>query len=441
MVCDVETGKQEHLTKQFLSKLAFSPGGKYLLGVDISGSFTVWETADLKQTRPLRVERESFRVGGESDGSAAITPDGRTIASTTGSTVVHYWDVPTRSERFATPAAHTEPINSVLFTSDGKTLVTAGGDATARLWDVDSGRQVRVMQHDSAVNVMALGLKGNLLLTGVEFRPWVYLWDLEKQRAPTILSDGLFGASPCAVQSFDEDQTVAMLDVNGGVRRWDVKRQTIKEKISPRLMPAEAPDLEDPDTPDELKAFLKSAPPMASPADLFAQAVFLADGRRSAAIGFQGLRVFDLASAEDRYGHPRVKLFAVSPDGRTLAVAMHGSANKWKQPWHRVQSSDGNGGPITLMESDTGKTIRQFAVSGSELWALAFDRDGKRFAATTGWQTGQIHLFDTTTGRLIRTIATPPIRSSALAFSPDGSLLATGMIDTSVLVFDVRADR
>jgi tetratricopeptide (TPR) repeat protein len=56
-----------------------------------------------------------------------------------------------------------------------------------------------------------------------------------------------------------------------------------------------------------------------------------------------------------------------------------------------------------------------------------------------GWDTGRIYLFETTGDKAIGTIAAPVIRNSALAFSPDGALVAAGMIDSSILLFDVQA--
>jgi WD40 repeat protein len=53
-------------------------------------------------------------------------------------------------------------------------------------------------------------------------------------------------------------------------------------------------------------------------------------------------------------------------------------------------------------------------------------------------------LYDLATRKETRTITTPTLhsqlRASALAFTPDGSRIVAGMMDTSVLVWDLRSD-
>jgi WD40 repeat protein/Flp pilus assembly protein TadD len=432
VIWDFEKGSQDRLTKLYISKLAFAPGGRYLVGVGIAGQVTVWESASLKQTGWF-----GAKIGHED--AVAIAPDGQTIASTGGSTVVHCWDVRRQEDRLAVATAHSDAINSLLFANDGKTLISASDDGTARLWDVETGRQQRVLEHVGKVKVMALASDGKRLLTGVEYRPWVYVWDLEKNGRPTMFSDGLFGPSPLAVRQFDNDQTVAMFDHYGGVHRWDIKRQMIKETIPPRLEPdGNRGVIEDADVPDDFKRILKTASPVPNHADLFHQAAFLAGGRQAAANAFGGLQVTDLASRKKLHLHPHVKLFAVSPDERTLVVAQGDSDHEFGLIARMSRRSPSGGGAISLLDSAEGGKIHEFTVSSGDVWALAFDQNGRRIGVTTGWDAGRIYLFDANSGREMGIIAAPPIRSTALAFSPDGSLLAIGMIDSSILVFDVQ---
>jgi WD40 repeat protein len=427
---DVTTAKQDRLTKLYLSKLAISPGGLSLVGSKMLGDFTVWETASLKQTGSLPV-----KLG--QDDTVAIAPDGRTVVSTTGRTILRHWDVETKQERHTIPRAHTGTINDLLFADDGKILVSASDDGTACVWDVRSGRQQRVMSHEGAVKVLALAPNGKLLLTGVESRPWVYLWDLEKNSKPTILSDGFLGTTPVAVQFTAEDQTVAMFDQNGGWRRWDLKRREIKEKFQARLKTRDDPDHPDNAGEPEAQDRPRNSFPFPLPADFFYEAAFLADGRNAAVLGRTGFHVVDPASGQKRLVHPNVVLFAASPDQRTLAIASDEGGLLMRPP-----NMDGRGssksGAVTLLDSTTGKTIRELKLPGTEIWAAAFSRDGKTLAVTSGRETGKVHLFDLASGNEFQTIVAPPMRSKALAFSPDGSLLATGMLDTSILIFEVR---
>jgi WD40 repeat protein len=90
------------------------------------------------------------------------------------------------------------------------------------------------------------------------------------------------------------------------------------------------------------------------------------------------------------------------------------------------------------LDSESGKEKLQIEVPGSEVWALAYSPDGKTLAATTGWDKGQIRLYDAATGKQTQLINCAPLRTSAFAFAPDGQRIATGMTDTSVLVWDLQ---
>lgn len=68
---------------------------------------------------------------------------------------------------------------------------------------------------------------------------------------------------------------------------------------------------------------------------------------------------------------------------------------------------------------------------------MAFSPDSKILAATTGWETGQVRFFEVATGKEVYTLTTPPLRTPAIASTPDGSKVITGMLDTSVRIWDI----
>ncbi|MBS2538771.1 PD40 domain-containing protein [Catenulispora sp. NF23] len=99
---------------------------------------------------------------------------------------------------------------------------------------------------------------------------------------------------------------------------------------------------------------------------------------------------------------------AFRPDGRTVAVARHGTGN------------------VDLLEADTGRLVRTISVPGMFRGSsLSFSPDGRSLAAGGDPPT----LWDVDTGRLVRTFSdTRPEDSfvQAVALSPDGRILAIG---------------
>lgn len=74
--------------------------------------------------------------------SAAISPDGKLVATGSWDHSAKIWDAATGQAIRKLERAHAGYINSVEFSPDGSQLLTASDDGTARVWDVASGQPV-----------------------------------------------------------------------------------------------------------------------------------------------------------------------------------------------------------------------------------------------------------------------------------------------------------
>jgi WD40 repeat protein len=139
------------------------------------------------------------------------------------------------------------------------------------------------------------------------------------------------------------------------------------------------------------------------------------------------VRCWDVATGRESAGFrvPEVPVnstgvFAVTPDGKTLALPQRGGA-------------------ITLLSLPAGKQVKWLQGPRRSVRGLAFARDGKTLASA--WTDKTIRLWDITSGREVaRLLFPPPDQPVWMAFSANGQRLAVAAGQTLV-VFDVYAGK
>ena len=129
----VFSGKDGSAIKQikkhtdWVTAIAFSPDGKYLVSGDRSGNAYVWDT----NVRAL------WALTGHKGPITAISCAGSVAATASEDGTVKLWNLKEGSQ-IKSWTAHNGGVSSVEFTRDGK-LVTCGRDKLAKLWDQNGG--------------------------------------------------------------------------------------------------------------------------------------------------------------------------------------------------------------------------------------------------------------------------------------------------------------
>ena len=180
VVWDVQTGKvvrSLHEGDGDVHRVAWSPNGHYL--ASCGNSLRVWDARS-------GAEVQRLNVGG---GSAAFSPDSRTLAVAVGS-IVQLHGVPD-GRVLPTLSGHAGRVAAVAFSPDGLLLATGGSDSTVRVWSAETGREMSVWRgHLGRVKCVCFHPGGWMVASGSAQPGDVRLWDLTRLQKHTTLSDG-----------------------------------------------------------------------------------------------------------------------------------------------------------------------------------------------------------------------------------------------------------
>ena len=404
---------------------AFSPDGRTLATSSFDGTLVLWDT--VRHERLGRAYRttiaEGLRPEYRSINQVAFSPDGRTLALACGDARVRLLDVATRRPKGAALEGHTDWVESVAFSPDGKTLASVGWDGTMRLWDAATGRpRGRAIRASAkALDAVVFSPDGRLLATASNDGT-VRLWDVATRRAAA-----LYRANTQAVRSLAFSPDGRLLVAGGGdrtVRLWDVRRS--RQLGAP------------------LRGYRGSVWGLS----------FSPDGRTLASAGDSRVLLWDVARRRmldpPLTGHDRrVTSVAFSPDGRTLASTSDDStARLWDVARHRPLSTPLRGHTDKVEGvsfSPDGRTLASFAwdntvrlwdardgrplggaLEGHGLWVndVAFTPDGKHLASASA--DGTVRFWDTVRRRAGDVLVRSEDALTSVAISPNGRLLAVG---------------
>jgi RNA polymerase sigma factor (sigma-70 family) len=335
----------------FICSAALSRDGKLLASASLDRTIRLWEVPSGKELRTVRLSapfsKDSLHV------PLTLAPDGKTVAVALADNTVRVYEVATGTERKLT--GHSNTIRALAFSRDGKQLASAGWDNTVRLWDTATGKEKHVCRgHETWVESLAFSPDGKTLASGAHDHS-IRLWTTATGK------DALpFGGHRYRLMSIAVSPDARMVATGSadGICLWEAK--TGKE-----------------------------------------------------------LRRLD--------GHKWVSCLAFSPNGKALI-------------------SGGHNNTIHVWEVRTGRETRRLSGHKRGITSLAFTEAGKRLISASEDQT--IRLWDWATGRELRRLGGEEVRQlgrktkdgiRAVAVSPDGSTLAlVPAADTVIRLCDLE---
>jgi WD40 repeat protein len=368
--------------------------------------------------------------------SAAFSPDGTRIITTSYDRTARIWDAAT-GEEIAILRGHEHSVGKAAFSRDGSRIVTASIDQTARVWDATTYKELMVLRgHTQAVNSAAFSPDGSRVVTASGDNT-ARIWDAATGKQIAILAEKReFGGYCCgtiATAAYSPDGALIVTAEHAGKARiWDAETAQQVSLID-------------------------------IPGQLFYSAAFSPDGTRIVtASSDKTARVFETATGKElavMRGHEAgVWTAAFNSDGtRIVTVSTDKSARIWdaakgqlvggfltRGAYPRSAAFSPDDSRVVVALED--KTARVYAVAptrelaimfGHEdiLYAAASSPDGTRIATASRDKTARV--WDAASGRELAVLRGHTGLITGAAFSPDGTRVATASADKTARIWDI----
>jgi WD40 repeat protein len=205
--------------------LAFSPDGQTLAAVTSpGGSLTLWDVGSRSRLQgPLSAGAGDLLVG------VGFSPDGATLATTSGQLGVQLWDVATGAS--LGQMGNARDAHDLAFSADGATIAFARpGRGGAEVWDMATRTSIATVDGTPFTELsVALSPNGQVLAVG-GFGRVVRLWDVRTGKLVHQLDQGGNGAF--TLEFSPDGRTLAVSGFEPVASLWDVGTGT---QIGPQL--------------------------------------------------------------------------------------------------------------------------------------------------------------------------------------------------------------
>ncbi len=196
MLFDAQTGRRldddrfVDVHQDRINGLALSPEGDRFVTVSRDRTAKLWFFDPMRPPRTLARNPNDAIPQSHDDEvlSAAFSPDGKRIVTTSRDSTARLWDAATASPvPNVPPLRHTDgkPVWGAVFSHDGRLVLTAGHDERAGIWDAATGKNLHWLMptemRKAAINAAAFNAVSTLVATASDDGT-VRLWDVASGR-------------------------------------------------------------------------------------------------------------------------------------------------------------------------------------------------------------------------------------------------------------------
>jgi eukaryotic-like serine/threonine-protein kinase len=404
---------------------AISADGRVIATASFDNTARLWDAQTGQEIRQLGIPGDHFI-------QIVFSRDGRRIATASYDKTARLWDART-GQLLRVFTGHADRLRSVAFSPDGGRLVTGSYDRTARIWDVATGKELQVLTgHDEVVSGVNFSPDGTRLVTG-SYDKTVRIWNVATGRELKQLPGHTDRVT--SVEFSPDGMRVLTASGDKSARIWEVAsgRELVQLRGHTQLLAA---------------------------------ATFSSDGKTVITAAYdRTARIWDSATGQQLFllaGHTDTVESAVfSTDGsRAITASSDRTVRIWDMVGKRIKQLEGHADAITnamyshdgrriitssfdktarIWDAVTGRTVQELVGHRERVTSAALSFDGRRAVTTSTDKTARI--WDVQTGRELVVLQGHTEAVFSAAFSPDGQRVVTAGLDKTARIWDVATGR
>ncbi len=432
------------------SRIFFSPNGSLLATV----SYNTIHLLDVHNQKDQIIKIDNRAIA-----DVSFSPDGKTLAVVSFEWIIYLWDIDTGKVK-DTINLHTVKISRLTYSPDGSTIVSWGNDGIIRFWDLTTKELVNTITGHMGWWDFSLSPDGYNII-GYGGSKTIHLWDAnigKHQKSLTGHKETIYSVdiSPggTTIASSSNDKTIRLWNLNTGEVRKIMRGY--RNPVDKLLFNQDGHILATVDTEHNIRLWDTASGKYLITLNGMTDAgiitmAFSSDRKTLTSVGYAHkfyvgkLHVWNINTGELKHeisinptnGYSASSFSSkvlFSPDGQTLAITLSKTPSDNSRRVHA----------IVLWDVRTGKIKHTLTGHRNDVSSISFSSDGNTLAS--GGDDKTIRVWDLATGEEKLLLSDPQWHQilsggfgfvSQLSFSPDGRILASGISEGVIYLWDI----